>query len=45
MLIADWILRSRFGDNVFDNQCLLSLGGPRGNAVTYELDLVQKKND
>lgn len=50
MLIVDWILRSRFGDNVFHDQCLLSLGGPLGSAVTYEFDLVQeerrgKKND
>lgn len=43
MLIVDWILRSRFGDNVFHDQCLLSLGGPLGSAVTYEFDLVQEK--
>lgn len=43
MLIVDWILRSRFGDNIFDDQCLLSLGGPLSSAVTYEFDLVQEE--
>lgn len=43
MLIVDWILRSRFGDNIFDDQCLLLLGGPLSSAVTYEFDLVQEE--